>query len=76
MRRLLTPSGSSNALCLGNLCDAEPAQIREAAARTKIRRYREACATPSGVTYAFLPLILEEERYLKGLGVVTFPPFK
>ena len=36
----------------------QPDKLLEAAARTKVHRYREAYATRPGVTYAFLPCVI------------------
>ena len=42
----------------GKLRHAQPDKLLESAARTKVHRYREAYATRSGITYAFLPCCL------------------
>ena len=56
------PSGSLN----GTLRHAQPDKLLEAAARTKVRRYREAYATRPGVTYAFLPCVMRTSGRIHG----------
>ena len=40
--------------------------LLETAARTKVRRYREAYATRAGVTYAFLPCVMSTSGRIHG----------
>ena len=50
----------------GALRHAKLDKLLEAAARTKVRRYREAYATLQGVTYAFLPCVMSTFRRIHG----------
>ncbi len=50
----------------GTLRHAQPDKLLEAAARTKVRRYREAYATRPGVTYAFLPCVMSTSCRIHG----------
>ena len=50
----------------GALRHAQPDKLLEAAARTKVHRYREAFATRPGVTYAFLPCVISTSGRIHG----------
>ena len=50
----------------GELRHTDPAKLLEAAARTKVRRYREAYASRPGVTYAFLPCVMSTSGRIHG----------
>ena len=50
----------------GALRRAQPAKLLEAAARTKVHRYRAAYATRPGVTYAFLPCVISTSGRIHG----------
>ena len=50
----------------GALRHAQPDKLLEAAARTKVNRYREAYATRPGVTYAFLPCVISTSGRIHG----------
>ena len=50
----------------GKLRHAQPDKLLEAAARTKVHRYREAYATRSGITYAFLPCVMSTSGRIHG----------
>ena len=50
----------------GALRNAQPDKLLEAAARTKVHRYREAYATRPGVTYAFLPCVISTSGRIHG----------
>ena len=53
-------------MCDGALRHAQPDKLLEAAARTKVHRYREAYATRSGITYAFLPCVISTSGRILG----------
>ena len=50
----------------GKLRHAQPDKLLESAARTKVHRYREAYATRSGITYAFLPCVMSTSGRIHG----------
>ena len=50
----------------GALRHAQPDKLLDAAARTKVNRYREAYATRSGVSYAFLPCVISTSGRIHG----------
>ena len=50
----------------GLLWHAQPDKLLESTARTKVRRYREACATRPGVTYAFMPCVMSTSGRIHG----------
>ena len=50
----------------GTLRHAQADKLLEAAARTKVRRYREAYATRPGVSYAFLPCVMSTSGRIHG----------
>ena len=50
----------------GTLRHAQPDKLLEAAARTMVRRYRDAYATRPGVTYAFLPCVMSTSGRIHG----------
>ena len=50
----------------GALRHAQPDKLLESTARTRVRRYREACTTRPGVTYAFLPCVMSTSGRIHG----------